>query len=111
MNSITRRWWLLAMAGAPIVVGLTAQSLVVRLENECLRVNAPNMEFLTDKPLERLKDGHTVGYSGQLTVSTCRANALPPSAEDAQDLEPSRGAGLVPGAAQNRPGRTGTRSA
>jgi len=51
-------------------VGLTAQSLVVRLENECLRVNAPNMEFLTDKPLERLKDGHTVGYSGQLTVST-----------------------------------------
>jgi hypothetical protein len=58
------------MAGAPIVVGLTAQALFVRLENDYLRVSAPNMEFLTDKPLERLKDGNTVGYLGQLTVST-----------------------------------------
>ena len=59
------------MAGAPIVVGLTAQSLLVRLDGDsCLRVSAPNMDFLKGKPLERLQDGRTVGYSGQLTVST-----------------------------------------
>lgn len=58
------------MAGAPIVVGLTAQSLVVRLDNDCLRVSAPNMEFLKGKPLERIRDGHTVGYLGQLTILT-----------------------------------------
>src|ERR1039458_3947428 len=70
MNSVTRRWWLLAIAGAPIVLGLTAQALSVRLDNDYLRVSAPSLHFLKDKPLERLRDGNTVGYLGQLTVLT-----------------------------------------
>lgn len=70
MKSVTRRWWLLAVAGAPIALGLSAQTLSVRLDNDYLRVSAPALQFLTGKPLERLKDGNTVGYLGQLTVAT-----------------------------------------
>src|SRR5207244_2332298 len=70
MNLVTRRWWLLAIGGAPVALGLGALSLSVRLENDYLRINAPNLQFLTGKPLERLKDGNTVGYVGQLTVAS-----------------------------------------
>jgi hypothetical protein len=71
MNPITRRWCLLAVAGAPIVLGISAQELSVRLDNDYLRVSAPKLDFLTDQPLKRLMDGgKTVGYLGQLTVST-----------------------------------------
>lgn len=70
MNRVTWRWWLLAIAGAPIVLAVTAQALSVRLDNDYLRISAPALEFLKDKPLKRLRDGNTVGYLGQLTVST-----------------------------------------
>jgi hypothetical protein len=70
MNSVTRRWWLLAIAGAPIVLGITAQALVVRVDDKYLRVNAPNLHFLTGKPLSRIRDGRTVGYLGQLSILT-----------------------------------------
>jgi len=70
MKRHTWRWWLLAIAGAPIVLGISAQTPSVRLDNDYLRVNAPELQFLTGKPLERLKDGNTVGYLGQLTVAT-----------------------------------------
>lgn len=70
MNLSTRRWWLLAIAGAPIALGLSAQTLSVRLDNDYLRVNAPGLDFLGGKAFERLKDGNTVGYTGLLTVAT-----------------------------------------
>jgi hypothetical protein len=70
MNPVTRRWCLLAIAGAPVVLGISAQSLSVRLDNEYLRISAPSLDFLKDKPLERLKDGNTVRYLAQLTVAT-----------------------------------------
>jgi len=60
----------MAIAWAPIALGVSAQGLSVRLDNDYLRVNAPQLQFLTGKPLSRLMDGKTVGYLGQLTVST-----------------------------------------
>jgi hypothetical protein len=69
MNALTRRWCLLALAGAPVMLGIGAQSLVVRVDNDYLRVNIPNLQFLTGKPLERLQNGNTVGFLGQLSVA------------------------------------------
>jgi hypothetical protein len=60
----------MAIAWAPIALGVSAQGLSVRLDNDYLRVNAPELQFLTGKPLSRLMDGNTVGYLGQLTVTT-----------------------------------------
>jgi hypothetical protein len=70
MNPVTRRWWLLAIAGAPIVMGVTALALSVRVDNDFLRVGAPNLQFLTGEPLRRLHDGSTVGFLGQLSILT-----------------------------------------
>lgn len=70
MNPITRRWCLLAVAGAPVVLGISAQALSVRLDNDYLRISAPDLKFLDGKPLDRLLDGNTVSYLGQLSVAT-----------------------------------------
>ena len=70
MNSTTRRWWLLAIAGAPVLLGITAQALSVRLDGDYLRISAPNLTFLTKPLVERLKDGRAVDFLAQLTVAT-----------------------------------------
>lgn len=62
-----------AVAGA-------SDSLSVYLDGDYLRVNLPHIDFLKGKPLERLKDGATVVFSGHLKLSTS-PNALMPAAQ------------------------------
>ena len=82
MGQITRRWWLLASLSAPLSVALNAQNLVVSLSSaNFLHISAPQLHFLSGKPLERLKDGATVAFLGQLSISgdanaTIRARAI-----------------------------------
>ena len=70
MGKVTRRWWLMASLGAPFSLGLSAQPLRVRLDGDDLRIAAPQLRFLTDKPLEKLKDGASVVFLAQLSIST-----------------------------------------
>jgi len=71
MAKVTRRWWLVASFGAPLALGLSAQALWVRLDGDDLRVSAtPQFRFLTGKPLEKLKDGASVVFLAQLSIST-----------------------------------------
>src|SRR5579863_6344523 len=70
MGNVTRRWWLLASCGAPFTLGMSAQSLGVRLDGDDIRFSAPQFKFLTGKPLERLKDGNAVVFLAQLSLST-----------------------------------------
>src|SRR5436309_2671275 len=70
MTKVTRRWWLVASFGAPLAVGLSAQSLKVRLDGDDLRVAAPQIKFLNGRALERLKDGATVVFLAQLSLSS-----------------------------------------
>jgi hypothetical protein len=69
MAKVTRRWWLVASLGAPFALGLSAQALGVRLDGDDLRVSAPQFRFLTGKPLEKLKDGASVVFLAQLSIS------------------------------------------
>ncbi len=70
MGEVTRRWWLMASLGASISLGVSAPSLGVRLDGDDLRIAAPQFHFLTGKPLEKLKDGASVVFLAQLSIST-----------------------------------------
>ena len=71
MLQVTRRWWLLASLSAPFAAALRAQQLEVRLDSgNLVRISAPAFQFLSGKPLERLKNGSSVSFLGQLSIST-----------------------------------------
>jgi hypothetical protein len=71
MHRVTRRWWLVASFGAPLLVGLTAPALQLCVDGDDLRVvAAPKLHFLSDKPLEKLKDGATLVFLAQFSLST-----------------------------------------
>jgi hypothetical protein len=59
-----------ASFGAPFTLGLSAQALRVRLDGDDLRIAAPDLRFLGGKPLEKLKDGASVVFLAQLSIST-----------------------------------------
>lgn len=54
-------------------------SLAVFLDGDYLRVSMPHLDFLKGKPLERLKDGASVAFVGQVTITTS-PNSLSPVA-------------------------------
>jgi hypothetical protein len=53
--------------------------LVVFLDGDYLRVSLPHLDFLKGKPVERLKDGASVAFIGQMTI-TSSPNSLSPVA-------------------------------
>ncbi|MGH9660734.1 MAG: hypothetical protein ACRD96_19450, partial [Bryobacteraceae bacterium] len=65
-GTLTRREWL--------AIGLTtgmssSQTLLVRREGDRLRVSAPQIRFLTGKPLEHLKNGASVAFHSLVTLT------------------------------------------
>jgi hypothetical protein len=65
---ISRRGWLLAGLTAPLLRAWAADSLTVTYDGDDLHVAAPDLHFLTGKPLERLKAGSTVGFVARITL-------------------------------------------
>jgi hypothetical protein len=57
----------------------TSPELLVHLEGDYLHISAPHLNFLSGKTLEHLKDGASVAFIGQLTV-TSTPNAIIPDA-------------------------------
>jgi len=55
------------------------ESLAVQLDGDYLRVSLPHVDFLKGKPLDRLKDGASVAFIGQITITTS-PNSLTPVA-------------------------------
>ena len=71
MRKVTRQWWLLAGFGTTLLVGLAAPALQVCVDGDDLRIAAPpQFRFLAGKPLEKLKDGATLVFLAQLSLST-----------------------------------------
>lgn len=52
-------------------------SLGVFLDGDYLRVSLPHVDFLKGKPLQRLQDGASVVFDGQLTISTSPNSLVP----------------------------------
>jgi hypothetical protein len=55
--------------GCAFAVALATPQLLVHLEGDYLRITVPHLNFLSGKPLERLKDGASVAFIGQLSIS------------------------------------------
>ena len=72
MLPLSRRQLMIALLGAPAVLGLSAPPLLVRLDGDYVHVSAPQFQFLTGKTLDRLHDGASVGFLGQITLSLDR---------------------------------------
>jgi hypothetical protein len=69
-SRISRRSWLLAGLGIPLLGARGEESLQVSFDGDNIRVAAPGLHFLTGKPLERLKAADTVVFDSQITLFT-----------------------------------------
>jgi hypothetical protein len=67
-RQISRRSWLLAGLTAPLLRARTAAGLLVSFDGDNLHVSAPQLHFLSGRPLNRLHDGATVIFLSQLTI-------------------------------------------
>ena len=72
-DRLTRRSWLLTSLGiglsAPAFQPVASAAIAMRRDGDTLYVSAPGLHFLAGKPLERLKDGASVVFISQLTLS------------------------------------------
>jgi hypothetical protein len=69
-SRMTRRSWLLAGLGIPLLRARAEEPLLVSFDGDNIRVAAPGWHFLTGKPLERLKAADTVVFDSQITLFT-----------------------------------------
>jgi hypothetical protein len=69
-GAISRRCWLLAGMGICVSRSWAAVRLTVAWDGDDLRVAAPELRFLAGRPLDRLKDGASVVFLTQLTLTT-----------------------------------------
>ncbi|MBK9170311.1 MAG: hypothetical protein IPM24_23010 [Bryobacterales bacterium] len=61
-----RQWWFAALGAAPVS---SDYPLRVGLDRDALRVSAPKIRFLNGPPLRQLRNGATVTFASQLTLS------------------------------------------
>jgi hypothetical protein len=59
-----------ATAGGAYAVAVALAKLEVHLDGDFLHISAPRLSFVTGNALDRLKNGSTVAFVGQLTVSS-----------------------------------------
>jgi hypothetical protein len=68
---VTRRLWLATAFSAPLGWSLAVPRLLIRREGpSSLRVSAPQIRFLTGKPLDQLKNGATVSFALQVSITS-----------------------------------------
>ncbi len=68
---VTRRLWLATAFSAPLGWSLAVPRLLIRREGpRSLRVSAPQIRFLTGKPLDQLKNGATVSFALQVSITS-----------------------------------------
>jgi hypothetical protein len=68
------RWWLIASFLAGFGCAMWAEELILHWKEDRLRLSAPKFHFLDGKPLDRLKNGSSVPFDFQLTLSAGSKN-------------------------------------
>ncbi len=73
---LSRRSWLLAGLGVCVPGLLGGERLNVIWDGDNLHISAPELRFLSGKPLERLKNADSVLFLSQLALSTDRFQTI-----------------------------------
>ena len=68
---------ILLAAFSAYAVSPNAVRLFAFLDGDLLRISAPQLNFLNGKPLERLKDGGSVAFVAQISVSSSPGAVVP----------------------------------
>ncbi len=71
-HKLTRRDWLLAGLGISVsarVAWCRGPEVLLHMDGDALYISAPDLHFLTGSALDRLKDGLSVVYVAQLSLS------------------------------------------
>jgi hypothetical protein len=71
----------MVLCANPGISPAAQERLAVRLDGDYLRIIIPHIDFLKGKPLDRLKDGASVAFVGQLSILTS-PNSLTPVARN-----------------------------
>src|ERR1051325_4208372 len=105
---ISRRTCLLAGLGIGVSRLRAAGSLEVSFDGDNVRVAAPDLAFLTGKPLERLHNAATVTFLSQLTLSADRDGRVvvkraPERLVVSYDLWEEKFSVTIPGRGMRRP--------
>jgi len=58
----------LAVTAGTVCLCVLAQELFLRPAGDQVKISAPKLNFLTGKPLDRLRDGNNVAYDFQLSI-------------------------------------------
>lgn len=74
---VTRRLFLVAGITAPLAWNLAVPRLLIRREGSNLRISAPQIRFLTGKPLEQLKNGANVAFVSQISMTATESAPTP----------------------------------
>ena len=73
---VTRRLWLATGFAAPLGWGMAVPRLLIRREGPTtLRVSAPQIRFLTGKSLEQLKNGASVSFALQVSITASESGS------------------------------------
>jgi hypothetical protein len=73
---VTRRLWLATGLSAPLGWSLAVPRLLIRREGpNSLRVSAPQIRFLTGKSLEQLKNGASVSFALQVSITASESGS------------------------------------
>jgi hypothetical protein len=71
----------MVLCANPGISPAAQERLAVHLDGDYLRITLPHIDFLKGKPLDRLKDGASVAFIGQLSILTS-PNSLNPVARN-----------------------------
>jgi hypothetical protein len=67
------------LCAIPGILPAAQEQLAVHLDGDYLRISIPHIDFLKGKPLDRLRDGASVAFIGQLSIMSS-PNSLTPIA-------------------------------
>src|SRR6516164_7545319 len=70
MPRAIKTWWLLLAFLSGVALAMLAEGLIMEAHENRIEFSAPKLDFLSGKPLDRLKNAEAVPFDFQITLSS-----------------------------------------